>query len=233
MFSEKAKPKTPMYFLKNQLAIFKALPFADFVMLNRKGAGYSFVGSEVFEQKPITFDCIYLFNIKNSKASFSFSFNFFKGEQTVRATLRPNKFSGVEYTKEHSVSDMKSLINEFFKENKDDAEFLKDTEHFCKKFATHFGITLSKDVPPDEFKKLCGKFGSLFIEVNTQINRSETLMKKMEKTKGSKRFEDENYATLCQTRDDAYKTKSKLMSYDLLEAPQVVRKYVLKTFASK
>ena len=63
--------------------------------------------------------------------------------------------------------------------------------------------------------------------------KEQIYLKKMEKAKGSKRFEDENYATLCQTRDDAYKTKGKLMSYDLLEAPQVVRKYVLKTFASK
>jgi hypothetical protein len=231
MFSETPKPKTPMYFLKNQLAVFKAFPFVTFKMLNRKGGGYTFVGTQMFEQKPITFDCIYLFNLRNSKSSFSFSFNFFEGEQTVRATFRPNQNAGVEYSKEYSVKEMKDMMNSFTAKYKD-VSFVNEQAKFTKAFTEHFNITLSCDIPPDEVKKLCGKFGALFIDVNTQINRADILMKKADKTKGKSDFDKAAFIELCKQRDEAHKAKNLLFTFGLLEAPHIVRKQVRKTFAA-
>lgn len=230
MFSDTPKPKTPMYFLKNQLAVFKSFPFIKFTMLNLKGASYNIVGNEVFEQRPITFDCIYIFNLINSRSSFSFSFNFFKGEQTVRATFRPTQNSGVEYTKEYSVKEMKELMNSFIKKYKD-VSFENKQQEFTKAFTEHFNITLSCNLAPDDVKKLCSKFGSLFVDVNMKINKADILIKKAEKNKSKNDASKAEFIGLCQQRDEAYVAKNILLTVGLLEAPQIVRKQVLKTFS--
>lgn len=230
MFSDTPKPKTPMYFLKNQLAVFKSFSFLKFKMLNLKGASYEIVGGQIFEQRPVTFDCIYLFNLINSRSSFSFSFNFFKGEQTVRATFRPTQNSGVEYTKEYSVKEMKDLMNSFIEKYKD-VSFENKQKEFTKAFTEHFNITLSCNIAPDDIKKLSSKFGALFIDVNMKINKADALIKKAEKNKDKSDAHRVDFMELCKQRDEAYAAKNSLLTIGLLEAPQIIRKQVLKNFA--
>lgn len=218
MFTSFAKPKTPMFCLKQQLNQFKSLNFVDFVMLNRQGATYK----NPLGTKPNSFDCIYLFNIKNSKSSFSFGFNFFTLNPTVRVTYRHTKFAGLEYSKAFSIDEIRPLMKEFIKKIKSD-DFSLDG--FDKTITEHFGIQSSHVFSEEIIKKMFNSYSSEIIAATTDMKIFEAKIQRAKKVK-------DDVSELQLKYQAAQNNKSILLGEQLITTPYAVRKQVIKAFAA-
>lgn len=114
---------TPMQRLKNQLNFLKNLSFVEVLELNGKEHKNTFVRSKLYSSKAVMFDYLILFNMKfngvyrNKKndlrynQSFGFAINYKNCESTIRASLKLNKDTSAEYSKEYSIEEIKPLLD--------------------------------------------------------------------------------------------------------------------------
>ncbi|MEG0869472.1 MAG: hypothetical protein RSG77_20845 [Hafnia sp.] len=225
---------TPMQSLKTHLAQFMALPNLVSNHLNRQSHRLRVMGEEgaQYERKPISFDSVYLYRFVTG-LSFSFGFNYKNVEiQTVRASLKLSKTSGIEYSKEYSVEEAKVLLREFFILHDEDAlakfGFARMGE-FTKLFAQHFGITLSASLTPDQIKAHKNEVMTKVNALREQIKAKQDAMIPIRKL-GKNKTADQRHQLRQLTSEAAalFVELSAALQDQLKDIPCVAREMVFK-----
>lgn len=164
---------TPMQRLKNQLNFFKNLSFVESLELNGKEHKNTFVKTELYSSKAVMFDYLILFNMKfngiyrNKKndlrynQSFGFAINYKNCEPTIRATLKVNKDTSAEYSKEYSIEEIKPLLDTLIGSvnDKNVLTLFKDT----------FKIVISSELSEKEVSLIKKEYNKVFNDLKNKI----------------------------------------------------------------
>lgn len=240
MKSFNEKYKTPMQFLKKELSVLKSIGYLNFIELNRKEHKNIFLRTTMITSRAVTFDYLILFNLslkgtyRNEKGdvrynqNFGFVINYKEKEPEIRATLKFNKDSGIEYSKIYSIEEFKDLILKFIVNiNKQDA---------LKIFKETFNIKVSSEISFDEIKKMKDYYLKIFKELdgNKKVlcHKRECLISAISKNKNYDSYDRnkmiEELNSINNEIINLENNKIKKTQEDLKHMPFIIRKFFSK-----
>lgn len=236
------KYKTPMQFFKKELTQLKEIGYLSFVELNRKEYKNIFFRTTMLTSKAVTFDYFILFNLsfngtyRNEKGdlrynqNFGFAINYKNSEPEIRASLKFNKESGAEYSRNYSVEEFKTLILKFI-DNIDKNDTLKI-------FKEIFDITVSSEISVAEVKKTQDNFIKTLKALNGNKkvlqHKRDCLVNSISKNKNYDSYDRNKMIEELETINDDLslleKNKIKQFKDDSKNMPYIIRKFFSKQF---
>lgn len=152
------KHKTPMQFLKVELKKLKDLVYLNFIELNGKKSKTHFIGIKTYTSHAVNFDYLILFSLPSSgvyrnekgdlrhNQSFGFAINYKDREPEIRATLKMDKDSGNEYSRNYNIEEFKKLLIEFNQKI--------NSLNTIETFKEIFNIRISSDISFSEIQEI-------------------------------------------------------------------------------
>lgn len=235
------KKMTPMKQLKKEIDQLKSVSFLNFLSLNGRPRQRIALGSEdwrtIISSNAISFDYIGIFGIsgdmfKTDKGHLRYAQSLgicinYKKEETIRASVVMSKDSGMEYSKEYTVSEFKTILKDFVSK----IDVIKNKETFLKAYIDAFGIILSETLSKSEINNIKDEKIKSIKELNEQIRRSYLAQGDARNSIRNSETEIEKMAHvnrlkgLCSLVEVNYSKISKIIKLDTKDMPSLARDY--------
>lgn len=231
---------TPMQRLKNQLIFFKNLNFVKVIELNGKEHKNTFVKSELYSSKAVMFDYLILFNMKfngvyrNKKndlrynQSFGFAINYKNCEPTIRATLKLNKDTSAEYSKEYSIEEIKPLLDILIGSLND--------KNVLSLFKETFKIVISSELSEKEVSLIKKQYDKIFNDLKNKIMKltqaRESIYSSLIKNENYdcpvRKEMSEKLKKIVRDIQELHESKNTIFNSNSKDMPAIVRRYFSK-----